>query len=233
VSERTLKILSGGAAQGLVDACASDFKARTGCGIAGTFGAVGAMRDLLLGGTAADLLILTSPLIAELERSGHIVAGSARDIGPVATAIAVRTSDPTPPVADAGGLRMALLAADEIFCPDTVKATAGIHFAKVIDLLGVATQVSGRLRTHPNGATAMRAMAATTVRRPIGCTQATEILNTPGVRLVAPLPQEFDLATTYTAAVASSAALPREAHALAQMLAADGTREARARAGFG
>ena len=47
-----LAILSGGAAQGLVAALAAQFKAETGCEIDGTFGAVGAMRDKLLSGTA-------------------------------------------------------------------------------------------------------------------------------------------------------------------------------------
>ena len=47
-----VQVLSGGAAQGLVRALASQFKVETGCDIAGTFGAVGAMRDKLVGGAA-------------------------------------------------------------------------------------------------------------------------------------------------------------------------------------
>jgi len=61
-----LTLLSGGAAQGLVAALAAKFKAETGCDITGTFGAVGAMRDKLIAGAPADLLILTQALIAEL-----------------------------------------------------------------------------------------------------------------------------------------------------------------------
>jgi molybdate transport system substrate-binding protein len=43
-----VSLLSGGAAQGLVEALAPRFKAETGYTIAGSFGAVGAMRDRLL-----------------------------------------------------------------------------------------------------------------------------------------------------------------------------------------
>ena len=96
-----LAILSGGAAQGLVEALRDRFKAETGCEIAGTFGAVGAMRDKLIGGAPADLLILTSALIGELAGAGHVVTGSAVDLGIVRTAIAVRAGDPVPPVGDA------------------------------------------------------------------------------------------------------------------------------------
>ncbi len=113
----------------------------------------------------------------------------------------------SPPVGDADSLRAALLAADAIYFPDPKLATAGIHFAKVLDRLGIREAVADRLRPYPNGATAMREMASAQ-GRPIGCTQVTEILNTPGVTLVAPLPQEFELATIYTAAVATRSASP-------------------------
>src|SRR5262249_36612516 len=96
-----LTLLSGGAAHALVAALPPELKAATGAEIEGTFGAVGAMRDRLLAGAPADMVILTSALIAELAKSGHVAAGSAADIGAVATAIAVRRGDPTPPVGDA------------------------------------------------------------------------------------------------------------------------------------
>jgi molybdate transport system substrate-binding protein len=227
-----LRILSGGAAQGLVGALAPQFEAETGCAIDGTFGAVGAMRDKLLAGEPADTLILSRALIDELARAGHVVAGSIVDVGAVATAVAVRSGDPAPAVGNAAGLRAALLAADAIYFPDPRLATAGIHFAGVMQRLGIAAEVAERLRTFPNGATAMRALAAATSARPIGCTQVTEILATSGVQLVAPLPEGYGLATVYTAAVCTKAALPQQARALAILLAGESAAEARKRAGF-
>jgi molybdate transport system substrate-binding protein len=224
--------VSGGAAQGLVGALAAQFQAETGCGIDGTFGAVGAMRERLLAGAPADLLILTRVLIDALTEQGHVAPGSAVDVGRVATAIAVRTADPVPAAGDADALRTALLAADEIHLPDPMQATAGIHFAAVLDRLGIAVEVAPRLRPFPNGMTAMRALAASTAARPLGCTQVTEILATPGVSLIAPLPEPLGLATVYTAAVCRRAALPEAARALAALLAGDAAAEARRRAGF-
>ena len=227
-----LQVLSGGAAQGLVAALASQFKAETGCDIAGTFGAVGAMRDKLLGGARVDLLILTAALIAELTATGHVVAGSAADIGVVRTAIAARAGDPAPPIGDAAELRSALLGADAIYFPDPKLATAGIHVAKVLDRLGIGRDVTMRLRPYPNGAAAMHALAATRSKQPIGCTQVTEILNTPGVTLVGPLPKEFELATVYTAGVCTRAARPDEARRLVALLSGATGRATRERAGF-
>ncbi|HXE89190.1 MAG TPA: substrate-binding domain-containing protein, partial [Hyphomicrobiaceae bacterium] len=71
-----LVVLSGGAAEGLVAALAPSFEAEAGCEIDGTFGAVGAMRDRLLAGAPADVLILSRALIDELARQGHAVPGS-------------------------------------------------------------------------------------------------------------------------------------------------------------
>jgi molybdate transport system substrate-binding protein len=112
-----------------------------------------------------------------------------------------------------------LLAADEIYFPDPSKATAGIHFAAVLDRLGIRGEVDPKIRNFPNGATAMRAMAQSQ-GHPIGCTQATEIRATPGVRLVAPLPKGFELETTYTAAVSAAANDPAAARAFVTALAA-------------
>jgi molybdate transport system substrate-binding protein len=216
---KTLRILSGGAAHGLVERARPSFESRTGCTIAGTFSAVGAMRDKLLAGEPADVMILSRTLIDELAKSGHIVASSATDVAKVATAIAVRQGDPLPDVRTADGLRAALADADAIHFPDPAQATAGIHFAQVIRKLGLWDEVSSRLKLAPNGATAMRALAASATRRPIGCTQETEIRATPGVVLAAPLPPGCDLVTTYTAAVTTRATAPAEAAALIARLA--------------
>jgi molybdate transport system substrate-binding protein len=227
-----LHLLSGGAAQGLVNALAPRFEAETGCGIAATFSAVGAMRDQLLAGAPADVLILTRSLIADLAAQGHVLPGSDRDVGTVLTAIAVRSGDAVPSVADGASLRMALLAADAIYAPDPKLATAGIHFAGVLDRLGIAGDVAQRLRTFPNGATAMRALAAAGSARPIGCTQVTEILAMPGVEIAGALPDGYGLATVYTAAVCRRAALPAQAQALVALLTAADTRALREQAGF-
>ena len=77
-----LILLSGGAAEGLVAELRHEFQIATGCVIAGTFGAVGAMRETLLAGAPADLVLLTSPLIAELMGSGPISSTSARRNSP-------------------------------------------------------------------------------------------------------------------------------------------------------
>lgn len=201
---KTLNFLSAGAAQGLLRALQADFESDTGWVLQGRFGAVGAMKEALLAGEPCDVLVLTEALVNQLVQEGLLRQGSCAPLGRVRTGVAVRADQPRPDVSTPGALRAALQAADAIYFPDPVRATAGIHFAKVMQELGVFDELQPRFRTFPNGATAMRELSASTTRCPVGCTQVTEILYTPDVHLVAVLPAQFELATPYTAAVTTA-----------------------------
>jgi molybdate transport system substrate-binding protein len=227
-----LHILSGGAAQSVVNGLAGEFRAASGYGLDCSFSAVGAMKAKLLAGAPADLVILTQALIAELATGGQVLPDSCADLGRVRTGVAVRAADSVPDIASAAALRSALLAAEGIYFPDPQKATAGIHFAGVLDRLGVRGEVEPRLKTYPNGATAMRELALGQGARLIGCTQVTEIKNTPGVVLAGLLPREFELATVYSVGVCAAAASPEAARRFIRLLAGEASRELRLKAGF-
>jgi molybdate transport system substrate-binding protein len=228
----TLNILSGGAAQGLVASLAPRLKAETGFDISGEFGAVGAMADKLRGGATTDIVILTAALLAKLADEKLVVPASIADIGLVETALAVRSADPKVSVEDADDLRAAFLAADAIFVPDIKASTAGLHVAKILQQLGIAEEVEARLKIYPNGATAMRHLASSADKRPIGCTQSTEIISTRGAELSGALPKGCDLATMYTAGVTTQALSVAPAQALIDLLTSADQREMRERAGF-
>jgi molybdate transport system substrate-binding protein len=223
-----LKLLSGGAAQAVVDR----MKPRFGTPIEGTFGAVGAMRDKLLAGEACDVVILSQALIDDLANQGHVVRDTAVPLGAVKTGVAIRQGDPAPDISTRDALRAALEHAPGIYFPDPQKATAGIHFMKVLQALGIAESHKGHLRTFPNGQAAMGEMARAPVPGVIGCTQVTEILYTPGVRLIGLLPPEFELATVYTAAVCTKAASPDAARKFIRLIAGAEGAAVRAEAGF-
>jgi molybdate transport system substrate-binding protein len=227
-----LKILSAGAAQGVVAALAGCFRTETGYELDCVFGAVGAMKEELLAGAPADLIILTQAQIAGLAAEGRVLSDGCADLGRVRTGVAVRKGDPLPGIASADALRGTLLDAEGIFFPDPQKATAGIHFARVLDSLGIKSRVEARLRTYPNGATAMREMAQARGARLVGCTQVTEINNTPGVVLVGLLPREFELATVYSVGVCAGAAAPAAARSFIAQLTGGPSRALRAKAGF-
>jgi molybdate transport system substrate-binding protein len=232
VSAARLHLLSAGAAKGLVEALAPAFEADAGVRIAATFDAAGTIRDAFTGGAPCDVVILPAPMQHALAAAGRVDAASIAALGAVATGVAVANGDPLPAIGDAHALRAALVAATGLYCPDTVRATAGIHFDGVLRALGIHEPSQPKLHAHANGARAMAALAADGPRGAIGCTQVTEILDTPGVTLVGVLPPPFELTTVYSVAVSRNAADPRAAHALATRLTAPNTEALRRDAGF-
>ena len=222
-----LNFIAAGASQGLVGSVAD----AAGVAVGGSFGAVGAMLDKFKAGEPCDVVILTHAQIADLAGTGQVQGDTCSDLGSVPTAVAVRANDEAIDISTEAALREALLAADAIYFPDPDKSTAGGHFSKVIDRLGIRPQVAAKLRSFPNGMTAMHSLGEA-AGKPIGCTQTTEIFATPGVKLVAPLPRGLDLETVYSAAVSAKAAQPEAARAFVARLAGEASRKARIAAGF-
>ena len=112
-------------------------------------------------------------------------------------------------------------------------STAGAHVVAVLDALGIRERLAPRLRAHPNGATAMRELAASGDDGALGCTQETEIRYTPGLALVGALPAPHALATIYVAAVAAAARNPEAARGFVGLLAGPVSAERRRAGGFG
>ena len=226
-----LNVLCAGAVKGLVLALQGGFEAATGLRVQATFGAVGAIRDALHAGSPCDVFIASDAMIASLQTSGELGAGTQRAIGNVQTAIAVKASAPAPAIGDAESLKAARLAASAIYFPDATLSTAGAHVATVLERLGLRAAVSARLRMFANGATAMRELARADDNA-IGCTQATEIRYTPGLALVGPLPPPFALATVYGAAVAAAAHDGDGARKFIELLAGRASASLRRAGGF-
>ena len=227
-----LHVLSAGAAKGLVEALAPALQTATGATLRGEFGAVGAIRERLLSGAPCDVIILTAATLDALAHDGRVAADTIAPLGRVRTGIAVRDGEAVPAIADRDELRRCLLAAKGLYLPDTERSTAGVHCIKVLRQLDIYDVVASRLRAFPNGAIAMRELAQSREPGLVGCTQVTEIRYTPGVTLVGPLPAEFELATTYSVAIATSASRPDVARTLADMLAGEISLELRRKGGF-
>jgi molybdate transport system substrate-binding protein len=227
-----IRLLCAGAAKAIVAALQPAFIAETGAEVVGEFGAVGAMKAKLLAGDPCDLIVLTAAMIAELAGQGHVEPDTIASLGSVATGVAIRSGDAVPAIGDAGSLRRALLAATALYVPDPERATAGIHFVGVLGRLGIAGDVTPRLRAFPNGAIAMRALADANENGGLGCTQVSEILYTPGVTLVGALPGEFALTTVYSVAVCARATSPQLARRVVATLSGPGSAALRAQGGF-
>ena len=228
-----LHVLCAGAVKGLVLALQPGFESSAGVRIQARFGAVGAMRDDLAAGAPCDVFVATEAMVAALVESGALRSGSGAAIGRVETAVAVRDGVRRPDLASSDALRAALLAASALYIPDATRSTAGAHVVAVLDALGIREQMTPRLRMHPNGATAMHALAVSGDDGALGCTQETEIRYTPGLALGGALPPPHALATVYTAAVATAARDVDVAERFVALLTGPVSVERRRAGGFG
>lgn len=227
-----MNVLCAGAAQGLVKALQGVFLEFTGARIHSSFGAVGSLRDAFLAGEPCDVLIVTAPLVAELQATGRLVPGSEGMLGRVRTALAMRGESARPDISTPEALKAALLAASVIYCPDIQRSTAGAHFHSVLRELGIADLNGARLRCLPNGTDAMRELAADPDPGAIGCAQTTQIRYTPGISLLGALPPQFELAMVYSAAVSARAAHPEHARRFVELMTGARTRVMRTQVGF-
>ena len=226
-----LRVLSAGAAQGLIEGLQREFLA-AGFEVDAGFYPVGVVVERLRAGETCDAVVLTAARLEPLARSGEVRGDSIVLLGDVPTAVAVRSGQAAPEVSTAAALESALLAADAIYLPDIERSTAGAHCAAMLRTMGIRTTVTARIEQRPNGVAAMRALAQSRDANPIGCTQLTEIAISAGVALVGPLPEPFALVTAYCVAVAAHARAPELAGRFAALLAGEDSRELRRRCGF-
>jgi molybdate transport system substrate-binding protein len=225
-----LNIISAGAAMGLSRQLLGE---QISINVGINFGAVRTMYDHFVTGVPCDLLLLTRTQMEELDVAGCLLEGSMIDVGHVKTGVAVCASDATDPdITTAASLKATLLASTSLYCPDMKQSTAGLHVAGMLQGLGIWEEMRGRISEHPNGATAMRMMDASNDPHPLGCTQVTEILYTPSVRLVGLLPQEFELSTIYTIAVPKRSTNPDAALTAIATLCSPENQAVRTAAGF-
>jgi molybdate transport system substrate-binding protein len=227
-----LRLLSAGAAQAVATKVMLEFRAAEGADVRAIFKPVGVLKEMLLAGEPCDIVVSTAAMLEEFASDGRVAVATISTLGRVHTGIAVRSGEDAPLIGTPEQLRASLAAATRFYVPDPERATAGIHFVKVLRALGLHDGVAPPIASYPNGASAMAALAATTERAALGCTQITEIKSTPGVALVGALPAELELVTLYAAAVWSSTRDPELARRFVHKLAGTDSRDLRRDAGF-
>lgn len=228
----TVRVLSAGAAQAVVENIAAAYTRETGHAVQAEFSAVGAMKARVVAGEAVDVIVLTGALIDGLVASGHVAPGSRADLGKVGTGVAVRAGTPLPDVSSAQALRASLLAATAVVFPDPAVATAGKVVMQACEKLGVMDPVKPKMQHFPNGYAAMQWLAASSGRNEVGITQITEILANKGVTYAGPLPGDLQVKTVYSAGLAARAAEPGMARDFIARLTSPAARNMLALAGY-
>jgi molybdate transport system substrate-binding protein len=193
-----LKIYAAGAVKAVMGELAAPLEASIGVKPTFTFGTVGALRDRILAGEKAGVAVLSMSGTEALRKAGR-ATGETAPIGSVEVGIAVRKGASVPAIWTEEQLRETLLAARSVGYADPAHgATAGTHFARVLDRLGIADAVQQKAIKLPFGIEVVEAVA--TGRVELGISQSSEIAPHPGVTLAGGLPGALALRTVYVAA---------------------------------
>jgi molybdate transport system substrate-binding protein len=225
-------LLAAGATEASVRDTLPQFEAETGLRVTFDFAAVGALRDRVLAGERADVVLVTPVIIEALEAQGRVRAGSRVDLGRVAGGIAVRAGDPLPGIDTCERLRQALLAADEVHYADPALATAGAALLRIVDQLGIGDAIRAKSQISAGGKAAMQNMTRSSAPCVIGATQISEIRSVPAAVLVGGYPPPLQVATTYSAVLLEGTTRAADATRLIQFLAGPVFQARLAQSGF-
>ena len=219
-----LKVTSAGAVRGLIAQIIDDYSRQTGQKFDFTIGTTGQLRNIIASGLPADLIIVSAPLMGELEKTGKLTPGSRADLGRVGIGVAVRDGAAVPDVSTSDALKKALIAARSIAYTNPAEGgTSGIHFAGVADRFGITDAVKQKAVLTRGGREA--AIEVAEGRAEMAIVFISEAMAVKGIKLAGLLPPAQQDYSAYAAAIPASSTDPAAARAFIAALTSPGMAE--------
>jgi molybdate transport system substrate-binding protein len=212
-----VKVFSSIAVQPAVEVLLPTFIKDTGIRPAIEWNTAPAFVKRLQGGETADLLILNRAGMDIMQRDGRILADSEVTLASSPAALAVKKGAPHPDISNGEALKRALLAARAISYTDPQAGGAsGIHFAKVIERMGIAAEINAKNIFPPPGGLSGKFLPTGEVE--IAVQQIPELKQVEGLEIVGPLPVPYDLVTVFVAGIEKTSAKAAQAKAFIDFL---------------
>jgi molybdate transport system substrate-binding protein len=202
--DEPVRLLSTLALKGAVSSLAGHYVAAGGARIEADFAPTLALLDRLRAGEAADVVILTREGLDEVVREGRVMAASCVDLARSYVGLAVKAGEPHPDIATEPALRAALLGARAVAYSRL--GASGVLFAKLIERMGIASDINARAVIIPQGFTAERLVAG---EADLAVQQISELKQVGGVEVVGPIPHQLQTPVVFSAG--RMAASPRAA----------------------
>ena len=209
----SIDVLSTLALRGVLVEIADEFRTRTGLSFAATYKSTNMALNLIAQGATADMAIVTREAIDRLVRDGVIVDGSTMDLAQSGVGIAVRAGAPKPDIGTVAAFRRTLLETKSIAFSRL--GASGIHFAEVIERLGIADEIRRKANISDSyvGEVTARGEAEIAVQ------QISELMPVAGIDIIGPLPDELQKISVFAAGVFRAARNPDGAAKLIAYLA--------------
>jgi len=217
VSGAEIKVYSTIGVKSALEELASKFEKETGNKLNITWGLISAFTKKAQEGDVPDVLVVSRGSIESLTKDGKIEVGSDATLAKSVFAIAVKQGAPKPDISSAEALKSALLAARAVGYSDPAAGGAsGVHFAKVLERLGIAPEVKAKSKFPPPAGFVGTLLVSGEVD--LAVQSKPELSSTEGVEIVGPLPGDLGSTTVFAAGVGASSPNSGIGKALVQFL---------------
>jgi len=226
---KELKILTGAGMSMPVRALAAEFGRQTGNNVTVVSDTAGGVQKRIQAGEKFDLVIGTTAVLDILTRENKVSAEHV-NLAQMVAGISAKAGSAKPGLADGDQFKATVLAAKNIAYVDPASGgITGVFFLSQADKLGVGQEVRAKAVLKPNGTGVAEAVAGGEAQ--YGVTLISEMLPNKGVT-VWPLPDDIQMTTIYTAAVATNAENAMDAALLLKDLRGPKGRDASIQAGL-
>lgn len=164
-------------------------------------------------GEPFDVLVAAPGQMDALVKDGKIIPDTRTDLTRSGIGVEVRAGAPRPDISSVDAFKRALLNAKSIAY--LKEGQSGVYLAGLLERLGIADAIESKV-TRPDSDIVSELVARGDIE--LGMVVITQILTTPGVELVGPLPPEIQSYITFTGGVSSASREPDAARALIRFL---------------
>ena len=164
-------------------------------------------------GEKFDLVIVGPTQIDQLIKSGQLLAETRTAIVRSGIGVEVQAGAPQPDISSVDAFKKALLNAKSIGY--LKEGASGVYIAGMLQRLGIADAIEMKVR-RPETDIVSELVAKGEIE--LGMVVSTQILTTPGVKFVGPLPPELQSYITFVGAITSDSPAPDAAKSLVEFL---------------
>jgi molybdate transport system substrate-binding protein len=201
-----IRVLASVALTAALNELAPQYERTTGNKLSLGYSLVADIRKRVLEGETADVIILSRPVMEDLQKQDKLTPGSIADVAGIAVAVTARAGAPKPDISSVDALKRSLLAAKSVVYADPAKGgLSGVYFARVLDRLGIAEQMKPKTVLVPGD---QSAEVVAKGEAEIGVAQTSEIIPVAGAQLVGPLPGDLNLVTVFSAGLGAGTKAP-------------------------
>ena len=208
-----LKVLSIPGLKPALDQLVPQFERDTGNKVAIRYEIYAGQKNAIEAGDF-DVAIFGKAQIEAMTKQNKTAAGSSADIARTSIGVAVKSGAAKPDISSEEAFKRTLLAAKSITY--TKESQTGVYLTRQLERLGIAATIKDKLQLQPGGAMTTPAVARGEAE--LGIVLVSDILGTPGVDLVGPLPATLQHYVMQTAAVGATSKQPASGAALIKYL---------------